>query len=68
MQRILNDFNDDIALFEELLHDFSQFMQSEVRRSQMIEQRTKAAEEGKAKTELEENTALDVINMSLENR
>lgn len=68
VQRILNDFNDDLGLFDELLHDFSQFMQTEVRRSQMIEQRTRAAEEGKAKTELAEKTAVEVIAKRLENR
>lgn len=68
VQRILGDFNDDVALFEELLHDFSQFMQTEVRRSQMIEQRTRAAEEGKAKTELAEKTALEMVSRRLEGR
>lgn len=68
VQRVLNDFNDDLTLFDELLHDFSQFMQTEVRRSQMIEQRTRAAEEGKAKTELAEKTAFDIIAKKLENR
>lgn len=68
VQRVLNDFNDDLGLFDELLHDFSQFMQTEVRRSQMIEQRTRAAEEGKAKTELAEKTAFDIVAKKLENR
>lgn len=68
VQRVLNDFNDDLTLFDELLHDFSQFMQTEVRRSQMIEQRTRAAEEGKAKTELAEKVAFDIITQKLENR
>ncbi|HVL02724.1 MAG TPA: DUF1631 family protein, partial [Dongiaceae bacterium] len=68
VQRILSDFNDDMSLFDELLHDFNQFMQTEVRRSQMIEQRTKAAEEGKAKTELAEKTALEVVNKRIDGR
>lgn len=68
VQRVLNDFSDDLALFDELLHDFNQFMQSEVRRSQLIEQRTRAAEEGKAKTELAEKVAFDIIAQKLENR
>lgn len=68
VQRILNDFNDDMGLFDELLHDFSQFMQTEVRRSQMIEQRTRAAEEGKAKTELAEKTALEIVARQIEGR
>lgn len=68
VQRILSDFNDDMALFDELLNDFSQFMQTEVRRSQMIEQRTRAAEEGKAKTELAEKTALEMVSRRIEGR
>ena len=68
VQRILNDFNDDLNLFDELLQDFNQFMQTEVRRSQMIEQRTRAAEEGKAKTELAEKTAQELIAKRLGGR
>jgi hypothetical protein len=67
-QRILTEYEKDAALFDELLHDFSQFMQTEVRRSQMIEQRTKAAEEGKAKAQLAEKTALETVRQRLDGK
>jgi hypothetical protein len=66
--RILNEYKKDSSLFGELLHDFGQFMQTEVRRSQMIEQRTKAAEEGKAKAELAEKTALETVRQRLDGK
>lgn len=67
-QRILSEYQEDSSLFEELLHDFGQFMQTEVRRSQMIEQRTKAAEEGKAKAQLAEKTALETVRHRLDGK
>lgn len=67
-QRILSEYQKDSALFDELLHDFGQFMQTEVRRSQMIEQRTKAAEEGKAKAQLAEKTALETVRKRLDGK
>lgn len=51
VQRVLNEYSDDVALFEEVLEDFTTFMQQEVRRAEMIESRTKAAEEGRIKSE-----------------
>ena len=67
-QRILSEYEKDAALFDELLHDFTQFMQTEVRRAQMIEQRTKAAEEGKAKAQLAEKTALETVRKRLDGK
>ncbi len=67
-QRILADFEKDPTLFEQLLEEFTLFMQTEVRRSQMIEQRTKAAEEGKAKAEQAEKVALETVRKRLDGR
>lgn len=67
-QRILDEFQKDASLFEALLEEFTHFMQTEVRRAQMIEQRTKAAEEGKAKTELAEKTAMETVSKRLDGR
>ncbi len=66
--RILQEFDRDDSLFDELLHDFTQFMQTEVRRAQLIEQRTKAAEEGKAKTEHAEQVALETVRQRVDGR
>ena len=51
VDRICNDFEDDLALFDELLTDFLSFVQKEAKRAELIEKRTKDAEEGRAKTE-----------------
>lgn len=68
VQRILKDYQRDPGLFDELQNDFSQFMQTEVRRSSMIEQRTKSAEEGKAKAEEAEKVAMETVRKRLDGR
>ncbi|PVZ11268.1 MULTISPECIES: DUF1631 domain-containing protein [unclassified Pseudomonas] len=52
VQRLLNDFVDDTSLFSELLVDFLAFTAEERRRSELLEQRTRDAEEGRARAEL----------------
>ncbi|PKA69364.1 uncharacterized protein DUF1631 [Pseudomonas baetica] len=52
VQRLLTDFDDDPAIFSELLADFLAFTSDERRRSELLEQRLRDAEEGRAKTEL----------------
>ncbi|AVD81653.1 DUF1631 domain-containing protein [Pseudomonas sp. SWI6] len=49
VQRLLNDFTDDVGLFAELLEDFVTFNQDERRRNELLEQRTRDAEEGRAR-------------------
>jgi len=48
VKTILNDFVDDVTIFDRLLEDFSTFDNKEKRRAQLIEQRTRDAEEGLA--------------------
>jgi len=50
VKRLLNEFVDDPAIFSELLTDFTAFCAEERRRSEMLEQRTRDAEEGLART------------------
>ena len=52
VQRLLNDFVDDPVIFSELLADFLAFTGDERRRSELLEQRTRDAEEGSAKAAL----------------
>jgi len=52
VQRLLNDFVDDPLIFAELLADFLAFTGNERRRSELLEQRTRDAEEGSARAEL----------------
>ncbi|MCZ4126328.1 DUF1631 domain-containing protein [Stutzerimonas balearica] len=52
VSRLQNDFTDDPIIFAELLADFLAFLGDERRRSELLEQRTRDAEEGRAKAEL----------------
>lgn len=62
VQRLLNDFVDDPAIFSELLADFLAFTSDERRRSELLEQRTRDAEEGRARTELARRRVEQALN------
>lgn len=62
VQRLLNDFVDDPAIFSELLADFMAFTGDERRRSELLEQRTRDAEEGSAKAELARREVEQALN------
>ncbi|MFO7529795.1 MAG: DUF1631 domain-containing protein [Marinobacter sp.] len=51
VDRILNEFTTNVSLFEELLQDFSHFMDLDRRRRELVEQRLRDAEEGRARQE-----------------
>lgn len=65
VQRLLNDFVDDPAIFSELLADFLAFIGDERRRSELLEQRTRDAEEGSAKAELARRQVEQSLNERL---
>ncbi|NWC08575.1 DUF1631 domain-containing protein [Pseudomonas agarici] len=65
VQRLLNDFVDDPAIFSELLVDFLDFTGDERRRSELLEQRTRDAEEGRAKAEQARRRVQEVLNQRL---
>lgn len=65
VQRLLNDFVDDPALFTELLVDFLAFNNDERRRSELLEQRTRDAEEGRARAELARHIVEQELNARL---
>jgi hypothetical protein len=50
--RLVTEFTDDPAIFSELLADFIAFTGDERKRSDRLEQRTRDAEEGRAKAEV----------------
>lgn len=52
VQKILDEFANDLNVFTQALAEFTGFMQQEVRRAEMIEHRTKAAEEGRVRAEV----------------
>ncbi|MFJ2482122.1 DUF1631 domain-containing protein [Pseudomonas sp. NPDC087598] len=65
VQRLLTDFVDDPAIFSELLADFLAFTSDERRRSELLEQRLRDAEEGRAKTELARRRVELALNQAL---
>ncbi|MFY1666620.1 DUF1631 domain-containing protein [Pseudomonas sp. Pseu.R1] len=62
VQRLLHDFVDDPAIFTELLVDFLAFTGEERRRSELLEQRTRDAEEGRALAELARQRVQQALN------
>jgi hypothetical protein len=65
VQRLLNDFVDDPTIFSELLADFLAFTGDERRRSELLEQRTRDAEEGSARAELARREVQHALNERL---
>ena len=63
--RLLNDFVDDPTIFSELLADFLAFTGDERRRSELLEQRTRDAEEGRAKAEVARQEVEHALNQRL---
>ncbi len=49
---LLNGFDTDVTIFNDLLADFSSFIEKDRRRSEVMERRTLDAEDGKAKAEV----------------
>ncbi len=65
VSRLLNDFVDDPVIFSELLADFLAFTGDERRRSELLEQRTRDAEEGRAKAEVARQEVEHALNQRL---
>ncbi|QKE62194.1 DUF1631 domain-containing protein [Aquipseudomonas campi] len=65
VQRLLNDFTDDPSIFSDLLAEFLAFTGDERRRSDLLEQRTRDAEEGRAKAELARQQVEQALNTRL---
>lgn len=65
VQRAQLEFVDDPALFDVLLLDFVNFISSERRRSELLEQRIRDAEEGRARSELARQQVEAELNQRL---
>lgn len=65
VQRLLNDFTDDPSIFADLLAEFLAFTGDERRRSELLEQRTRDAEEGRARAELARQQVEQALNARL---
>ncbi|WP_275627628.1 DUF1631 domain-containing protein [Pseudomonas sp. 273] len=65
VMRLLNDFVDDTAIFGVLLEDFIAYTGDERRRSELLEQRTRDAEEGRARADAARREVALVLNQRL---
>ena len=65
VQRLLNEFVEDPAIFAKLLAEFSAFAADECRRSELLEQHTRDAEEGRVRTEAARQRVAEVLNRRL---
>ncbi|MNG86704.1 hypothetical protein D3C79_454880 [compost metagenome] len=68
VQRLLNDFAENTGLFAELLDDFLAFSHDERRRNELLEQRTRDAEEGRARTLQARQQVQQALNQRLRGR
>lgn len=62
---VLQDFDDSVDLFVDLLEDFSNFVDLEHRRGLLIERRIKDSEQGKAANELARKKVQGVMNAAM---
>lgn len=65
VQRLLNEFVEDPAIFSQLLAEFSAFTAEERRRCELLEQHTRDAEEGRMRTDAARQRVADVLNRRL---
>ncbi|WP_303292056.1 DUF1631 domain-containing protein [Marinobacter sp. SS5-14b] len=66
--RVLSEFTERVELFEELLKDFGHFMDLDRRRRELVEQRLRDAEEGRARQERASQAAERLIEEQSSNR
>lgn len=59
---VLDEFVDDVSIFQKLLDDFTDFIAVETRRAKLIEQRTRDAEEGLGRTQYARAVVGEVLN------
>lgn len=68
VERVLNEYNDNVDLFTELLNDFGHFMDLDRRRRELVEQRLKDAEEGRARQERASDAARALLDQVKQGR
>lgn len=68
VDRILNKFTTNVSLFEDLLQDFNHFMDLDRRRRELVEQRLRDAEEGRARQERANETVEAMVSRVAGNR
>ncbi len=65
VERLTQDFEADLQVLEDVLADFQRFVETEQRRGQLVEQRIRDAEEGRAKSEGARRDVQDALNEAL---
>lgn len=65
---ILNDFEDDIALFDRLLEDFEAFYSEQQTRVSAVDERTREAEENRARADMARTIVQQALNRRLNGR
>lgn len=63
--RILNDFSDDLTLFDQLYEEFSGFYDQQKNREETVDKRTRETEEGRARAELARAMVQQTLNRRL---
>ena len=61
VQRILNEFDGDVSLFETLNQEFEQFLERENRKASLVEQRTRESERGRIKSQTAQQTVDNLL-------
>ncbi len=61
VQRILNEFDGEVALFEQLNEEFEQYLARENRKASLVEQRTRESERGRIKSQKAQETVDRVL-------
>jgi hypothetical protein len=63
--RVVDEFVDDVGIFQIALEDFVAFIERDRRRASLVEQRTVDAEDGRAKSELARSTVQELLNQKV---
>ncbi|SFR74782.1 Protein of unknown function [Marinobacter daqiaonensis] len=66
--RILDEFDGDVRLFEELGEEFDQFLARENRKASLVEQRTRESERGRIKSQKAQETVDQLLKEKLSRR
>lgn len=65
VQRILNEFDGDITLFETLNQEFEKFLERENRKASLVEQRTRESERGRIKSQTAQQTVDNLLKQKV---
>jgi len=66
VNRVVNEFKDDVSIFTSALAEFQQFQRAGEKRRVLLEQRIKDSEEGRAKTAAAKRDVQNILNQLLD--